>query len=470
MGPYLDYRTLFLASGIVGSALLMLMAMQARRPYPGLMRVIVGLDALTAAIVIADLRGYAPDALFSIQLTALGTFALVNSGVRLFCETPRRGQWPYIYVPATMLLQTYFYFTRPLHQRIILTSLLSIPIFVDTAVPLLSDPPPGRRFGYRFTAIVSVVGCVAACFRIVAVWSHENDSPYFLANPANTTFFLLTLFLLLCMAFGFITLSHEKLVAELSVAHEERARVERQLEKSERMAAVGKLAGGIAHFFNNQMCAVQLACSLMRDSLRTVGISTAPVEEIDKACKRSSKITTRLLLFAQSKALRLTRCNPLMLLDNILPELRTAAGDKIEVTMSSSSKIPLVEVDAEMLKETVFALVENARDAMPSGGKLTISLQEEELDPARANQLSIAPGAFVLLSVADTGTGMDDETLRHVFEPFFTTKGMAKSEGLGLSSAYGFARQSGGTITVSSAPQRGSTFELYLPKAPTARR
>jgi signal transduction histidine kinase len=100
---------------------------------------------------------------------------------------------------------------------------------------------------------------------------------------------------------------------------------------------------------------------------------------------------------------------------------------------------------------------------MPVGGKLSISLREEELDPVRAKQLGIPPSAFVLLSVADTGSGMDAETLRHVFEPFYTTKARVNVEGLGLASAYGFIRQSGGTITVRSTPKRGSTFELYLP-------
>jgi signal transduction histidine kinase len=126
-----------------------------------------------------------------------------------------------------------------------------------------------------------------------------------------------------------------------------------------------------------------------------------------------------------------------------------------------------VKLDADVLKETIFSLVRNARDAMPRGGKLTISLREEGLDPHRAYQLGLLPTTFVLLSVADTGSGMDDETQRHVFEPFFTTKRMATVEGLGLASIYGFIQQSGGTITVRSTPKQGSTFELYLPTAQT---
>jgi signal transduction histidine kinase len=124
-----------------------------------------------------------------------------------------------------------------------------------------------------------------------------------------------------------------------------------------------------------------------------------------------------------------------------------------------------VALDADLLKETVLTLVQNAKEAMPAGGTLTISLHDVEIDTLRGKQLGLKQGVFVVLSAADTGAGMDDKAQRHVFEPFFTTKGMANAEGLGLASAYGFVQQSGGTITVRSAPNQGSMFELYLPTA-----
>jgi len=473
----LDYRTLFLVSGIVGTALLLLLAMQARKPYPGFVRVLLALSVVSAAVIIADLRGFAPDALLSIQLTALVGFAAIDSGVRRFSGAPRRGRWPYIYVLAAIFLQIYSYFARPLHQRIILTSLLSIPIFVDTALPLLGNRPEGHRFGYRFTASVSILGCFAASLRIMAVLSFgRTDSPYFSVNPADTAFFITVLFLLLGMAFGFITLAHERLVAELKAANrnfrlesEERARVEARLVQSERLATIGRLEGGVAHFFNNQMQIIQLSCSVIRQSLQRFNLPPlATIEEIEKASRRSADITSRLLQYAQSRTLRTSRFNPKELLNGLIPELRIAAGDKIKVNTSSPSEVPVVELDAAVLKETILVLVRNAKDAMPSGGTLTISLRETVLDSCRAKELDLSPSAFVALSVADTGSGMDDQTLALVFEPFFTTKSKATVEGLGLASAYGFLRQSGGTITVSSAPSRGSIFELYLPTAAQA--
>jgi signal transduction histidine kinase len=123
----------------------------------------------------------------------------------------------------------------------------------------------------------------------------------------------------------------------------------------------------------------------------------------------------------------------------------------------------MVEMDVDLLKETLLVLVRNAREAMLGGGLVTISLCEKELDPSLAWQLQLSPGTFVLLTIVDTGPGMDDDTLHHVFEPFFTTKSIANAEGLGLASAFGFVRQSGGTITVRSVLAQGSAFELYLP-------
>jgi two-component system cell cycle sensor histidine kinase/response regulator CckA len=268
-------------------------------------------------------------------------------------------------------------------------------------------------------------------------------------------------------------------VADLNYTNEhwiaeskEKLRAEHRLAQSERLASVGRLAGGLAHFFNNQMQIIELSCWLLREFLRAPGspafkyiVNFNYVRQIEEASRRTSEITGRLLQFAQDKILRTSRFDPISILDRIVPELRTVAGDKIEVMASIATTVPAVELDAELFKETIFVLARNAREAMPAGGKLAISLRQQELNPPCAKQLGLPPSKFVLLSVADTGSGMDDETLRHVFEPFFTTKGRANIEGLGLASAYGFIRQSGGTITVRSTPKRGSTFDLYLPAA-----
>jgi signal transduction histidine kinase len=471
MSTQLEYRTLFFASGFVGGALSMLLALQTRKFFPGIARVAVGLNILAAAIMIGGLRGYVPDALWIVEFTALGAFALMDSGIRLYCAMPRRGVWPFAYVLGSMLIVTYLYLTQPLRLRIEVTSLLSIPIFIDTTLPLLKTRHRGCRFGYRFTAILFILYSVTALVRIGAVWSSRGDaSPYFAPGHANTAFFLLVLFLLSASGFALAVLTYERLVADVETAHEElivesreRERVAYQLGKAERIATVGRLAGGVAHFLNNQLQIIQFACSLLQQSLSALDKELRFVKDIEKAGKRSSQIAARLLQFAQSKMVRTSRVNLRLLLEEIIPELRAEAGERIEVATSCISEVPTVEVDVDLLKETLLTLVRNAREAMLGKGAVTISLCERELDPSLAWQLQLSPGTFVLLTVVDTGPGMDDDTLRHVFEPFFTTKSIANAEGLGLASAFGFVRQSGGTITVRSTLAQGSAFELYFP-------
>jgi signal transduction histidine kinase len=467
----LDYRTLFLASAIVAAALLLFLAIQNRRPYPGFFRIVFAVVILTVAVVVADLKGFVSDAIWGIQITFLSALGLIDGGIRSFCATPRRGRWPVIYIMAAVLIQTFLFLTRPLYVRIIVSSLLCIPIFVDASLPLLREPPRGCRFSYRFMAATFMLGCVAAGVRIVGVLSLElKHAPYFSTSPANTIFFCLVMFLLLGLGFGMTALTYERLVAELNAVHEqfvaesnERVNVELRLARAERLAAVGRLGGGVAHFFNNCLCSIQLACSMIRLSLSKGTPVVSCLDAIDEAVRSGADLTQRLLQYAQAKSLWPSQINLLLLLEEILPALRTTAGESVEVTTSNSCPIPPVELDVELLKEAILAIVQNARDAMPDGGKLAISLRTEELDPGRAKLLDLVPGSFVALSFTDTGSGMDDKVIRRLFEPFFSTKTLARAEGLALASAFGFSRQSGGTITVSSTPQRGSTFELHLP-------
>src|SRR5262245_38177307 len=172
--------------------------------------------------------------------------------------------------------------------------------------------------------------------------------------------------------------------------------------------------------------------------------------------------------YARSKILRSSSFDPIQLLDESIPDVRAAAGEQVEVVTASASTVPAVQLDPDLLKDAMLVLTRNAKDAMPTGGRLTISLRKEVIAAPQAEELSLSPGTFVLTSVADTGHGMDNETQRHLFEPFFTTRGLGNAEGLGLASAYGFIRQSGGTIVVSSTPERGSQFDLYLPTASTS--
>jgi PAS domain S-box-containing protein len=232
----IDYPTLFRASGLIGAALLGFFAIQARKTYPGFVRIVVAIDILAAAFIAADLRGYVPDALWGIQVTAVLAFALIDNGIRLFCATAKRGRWPYLYVLGAILLLSFVFFTEPLYVRSLLTSLFLIPIFVDTSLALLGEPRKGCRFGYRFTAAVLTVCSITACARIVAIFHLRNHaSPSLSAHPVTTLFSILVMFQLLALPFGIMMLVHERLVAELEKASEERLRAERKLAQAERL-------------------------------------------------------------------------------------------------------------------------------------------------------------------------------------------------------------------------------------------
>jgi hypothetical protein len=184
MPNLLDYGTLLTASGIVAGALLMLLAMQVRTPYPGFLRLVLAMDILAVAFIIGGLKGYAPDSAWILQLTVIATFGLINNGLRTFCELPHRGRWSLSIVPAGMALQLFLYLTQPLYLAIIATSLLIIPIALDIAMQLLrAEPPKGRWFGYRFVAAVALLTCLTAVVRLVAIGllRHET-SPYFSAS------------------------------------------------------------------------------------------------------------------------------------------------------------------------------------------------------------------------------------------------------------------------------------------------
>jgi PAS domain S-box-containing protein len=235
---------LFFASGIAGAALVLFLAVRIRKYCPGFVQVVLGVEILSGGIVIGALRGYVPDALSVLQVAAIAGFALVDSGIQSFCARPQRSRWAFVYVLASMLILAYLSYTRTLRLRIVVTALLLIPVFIDTALPLLRAPPEGGTFGYRFSATVLILFSFAACLRIVAIgFLNRAVSPYFAATPANGAFFFLILLLQLAFAFGLITLCFERLVADLKATQQrvtaevkKRTELKLQLAKAERRA------------------------------------------------------------------------------------------------------------------------------------------------------------------------------------------------------------------------------------------
>lgn len=248
-----------------------------------------------------------------------------------------------------------------------------------------------------------------------------------------------------------------------------REQAEEALRQAQKMEAVGRLAGGVAHDFNNVLMVIRGQAAL---SLNAVGLSPAlrqELTEIVKAADRASLLTRKLLAFGRKQVLQARVLDLNSLITQMAEMLPPVLGGDISLKINLRSDLGHVKADSAQLEQVIMNLVFNARDAMPDGGELTIETANCDLDET---WVSTHPGSrggpHVVLSVHDTGHGMDEATQAHVFEPFFTTKDKSRGSGLGLATVYGTVNQSGGCITVSSKPGSGTTFQIYLPRVEEA--
>ena len=248
-----------------------------------------------------------------------------------------------------------------------------------------------------------------------------------------------------------------------------RRRLEAQLRQSSKMEAVGQLAGGVAHDFNNLLTAILGGCDFLLDDPALSPEHRRDVEEIQNAARRAASLTRQLLAFSRKQVLRpeVLRLNDVI--TGLEPLLRRLLGEHIAIRTALAPALPEVRIDKSQLEQVIINLAVNARDAMLTGGILTITTEEAELDAAYVEEHPDAqPGRFAALVVHDDGVGMDAATRSRIFEPFFTTKGPGFGTGLGLSTVYGIVQQSQGHIAVDSVPGRGTTFRIYLPPAEAA--
>lgn len=244
-------------------------------------------------------------------------------------------------------------------------------------------------------------------------------------------------------------------------AEENLRRSEEQLRHSQKMDAVGRLASGIAHDFNNVLTAIQGHVQFLLEDLPTDLASRDDAEEIRKAADRATELTRQLLTFARKQPSRPVSLSPNALITDIEKLLRRLI--RADVTLDTIlDDVPNVLVDPGQLEQVIVNLVVNARDAIGSSGRITITTASMDLDEIySARGLDLTPGEYVKISVSDTGTGMSTETQLKIFEPFFTTK--TEGTGLGLSTVYGIVKQAGGHVSVYSEPGRGTTFKVFLP-------
>jgi two-component system cell cycle sensor histidine kinase/response regulator CckA len=246
----------------------------------------------------------------------------------------------------------------------------------------------------------------------------------------------------------------------------ERKLLEEQLRQSQKMEAVGRLAGGVAHDFNNALGVISGYSELMLADLPAGHVLEKYAQEIAKAGRRAAGLTRQLLAFSRKQVIQPVVLDLNSLIGEMDTMLRRLIGEDIEVIFTRHSALCRIKTDPGQIEQILMNLAVNARDAMPRGGKLIIGTADVQLDETYALQNAGAkPGRYAELSFSDTGCGMDRETQAHIFEPFFTTKEVGKGTGLGLSTVYGIVKQSGGHIRVYSEPGKGTNFKIYFPLA-----
>jgi two-component system cell cycle sensor histidine kinase/response regulator CckA len=250
----------------------------------------------------------------------------------------------------------------------------------------------------------------------------------------------------------------------------ERRVLENQFRQAQKMEAVGRLAGGVAHDFNNLLMVISGYAEVLLEHTRKNDPLYPKIEAIHQATDRATTLTRQLLAFSRKQLLELKVVDLNIIVEDIKRLLRPLIGENIELQTQLAPDLGRTRADAGQIEQVLMNLVVNSKDAMPNGGKITIQSANARLnhEDVRREYSYIHPGLYVVLSVTDTGEGMDKETQLRIFEPFFTTKEKGKGTGLGLSTVYGIIKQSGGYVLVQSEPGQGTTFRIYLPRVEDA--
>ncbi len=250
----------------------------------------------------------------------------------------------------------------------------------------------------------------------------------------------------------------------LSVDISDRKRLEAELRQSQKLEGIGQLAGGIAHDFNNILAAIMMNLDLLKMTPGIDDETRHALKDLEEEAHRAASLTRQLLMFSRRSVLDMKPLDVNETVANLLKMLRRLIGEHIDLRFDGKTALPLVEADVGMVEQILMNLVVNARDAMPKGGRVTITTDIREPDAIEVEGPGNREnGRCVSLAVSDSGYGMDEETMKRIFEPFFTTKEVGKGTGLGLATVHGIAAQHGGWVEVESEPGQGSTFRVLLP-------
>jgi PAS domain S-box-containing protein len=254
-------------------------------------------------------------------------------------------------------------------------------------------------------------------------------------------------------------------IVEAVADNSERKRLEEQFRQAQKMEAVGRLAGGVAHDFNNLLTVITGYCQMLIDRIPPSDPTAEDLHQVLKAADRATTLTKQLLAFSRRQIFQPKVIDLRALVAEMDPILQRLVGEKVKLITTADPNLGRVRVDPGHIEQVIVNLVVNARDAMPEGGPLTISMKNVQLEAFSPQpHINLQPGQYVLLEVTDTGVGIEEEIKTHLFEPFFTTKEKGRGTGLGLSTSYGIVKQNRGEISVCSEVGAGTTFSIYLPQ------
>jgi signal transduction histidine kinase len=354
---------------------------------------------------------------------------------------------------------------------------------------LLTDIPKDREIGMKYTGWLLVICGLLQLWRGIYYFMQPPMADFFAPTKVNAISFIGMAVALTGVSFGVIVMSGERLMSDLhslerqtAKANFELNRLRRGLEtaviertaelretqqalgNSQKLESLGRLAGGVAHDFNNFLTVIRGYSRLLAQNIDSASPLRDDVMEINAACEQAMLLTQQLLAFSRRQFVEPKVLDLNQAIQSMAKMLAPLLGDDIEVVIATGAVDARVNADLGQMHQVILNLFLNARDAMPQGGRLTIETSETVLSMAEARRLHDAEaGRYVVLSIRDSGTGMSEETKSHVFEPFFTTKPMGQGTGLGLATVYGIVKQSGGHIQVETVPGEGTTFRILFP-------
>lgn len=460
----IDVQTLALASGIaslIEVAVLFFQYLLARNhPGPGWWTLGMGSVAVAAAVsLLRNDRTVGPFANVASLALYVAGLSLLYVGLLRFLGRRERRRWLVGYCVSAVLIVAYFSFVQK--------SLTAYMLMVSVSVVLLAGLGTRELLGPATRAFPGSARILAAALLAFGVY-HAARIPVFLINglpdadpfspqPVLIATQLATLIIVMLVTFAFVLMVNQRLSAEVAESHD-------RLDRAQRAEVVARLAGGVAHNFNNQLTAINGFAELLAGSIPDDDPRRADVESIRVAGSRAAAVTGQLLAFGRRRTQSPVELEVDGVVVGLTSVLQSFAGDDVEVAVRPGAPGGRVLVDPSQLEEIVVSLAFNARDAMPDGGRLTVETAAVSIGPGdRHLSPRAAPGEYVRLTVADTGTGIPADVLPHVFEPFFSTRAGGWGPDLGLSSVDGLVAQAAGFMAVTSEVGAGSTFSVYLP-------